>query len=596
MANDGRPGGSERGCPGPYSLEFIMAFTNVAIEIHVGNIESRLLGPAPIQSLDRALNPCLPLRLISEGQGAPAAGRGAAAARAPAPPAASAEEAGSASAEEGSAPPAEEAASGSAAAPALVFEPSSGTFLTGVLPKVKRLLRAAGIRFRIRDRRVTAAARHAWRLGGHPLRDYQREVVAEAVSRGRGLIDIGVGGGKSILAAAIVAELGLPCIWLVTTRALLAQTVRNLRAFLGVEPGVIGDGADRPGPLTVALVQSLWLREGDVPMWRGGTLVFDEGHHAAARTYQEVVRRIEPRYGFYLSAVPFRTGAEQAVLDALAGPPLTGQRYSARFLIEKGYCCPVEVRVERLAIRGEMAEKPFGSIYKEFIVLNQERNRKIAGIAREYMAAGRQVLVLVEQVRHGEEVLRLIGGASCFVHGKIPRRALLQKIARFADRGIPALVATSALLHEGIDIHGIEVVIAAGGLRSKARVIQSLGRGMRLAPGKRCCTYVDFLDADVAGILRAHARARLRVLKEEGFFIPQSDEEAENGEVEKAIPATWWHLPASKSFFLVDGDGKVLAKALCKSKALVPEKICKRCKHEKICQEGGKIVWHEELV
>ncbi len=51
--------------------------------------------------------------------------------------------------------------------------------------------------------------------------------------------------------------LGLPSLYIVTTRVLLAQAVANLREYLGVEPGVIGQGVVRPKRLTVALIQGL---------------------------------------------------------------------------------------------------------------------------------------------------------------------------------------------------------------------------------------------------------------------------------------------------------------------------------------------------
>ena len=67
----------------------------------------------------------------------------------------------------------------------------------------------------------------------------------------------------------------------------------------------------------MALIQGLDPSVVDLERWSGGTLVFDEGHHAAAGTWQELIRRIAPRFHFYLSAVPFRSGGDQAVLDAL---------------------------------------------------------------------------------------------------------------------------------------------------------------------------------------------------------------------------------------------------------------------------------------
>jgi superfamily II DNA or RNA helicase len=422
---------------------------------------------------------------------------------------------------------------------------------------VKRTLRRAGVRFRIRDHRQVLSRCSDWRLAGWELRDYQQEVVDEAVRVGHGIIDIGTSGGKTILAAATIARLGLPALYLVTTRTLLHQAVEALERYLGVRPGIVGDGVCDPKPLTVGLVQGVALEAPYLSQWKGGTLVFDEGHHAAARTFLKLVRTVGPRHHYYLTAVPFRSGGDQVVLDALAGKSLTGRRYSASFLVENGYACPVEVRIAPCHISGAMHEKPFATLYREFIAENQERNARIAAIAASEVGNGRSVLVLVERIRHGEALrvgiqtaLEDLPAASVprqggltrgpssqpenppagpcsrecgLVHGKLARTRLADVTRAFSDGKLPCLVATAGLFQEGVSIDGIEVLIQAGGLKSKAKVIQAAGRGMRLSPGKSACTYYDFMDDDEAGVFRGHARKRIAALKEEGFFVAEGE-------------------------------------------------------------------------
>jgi len=522
-----------------------MSFVNAFIEIRLGNVESSLVGPVPRQFLDRALNAHLRFRGGDEedpqGRNIP-----------------------------------------------LVFNPVRDSFLTGALPTIKQLLRGRGYLYRIRDQRTRASSIPAWRLKGAVLRDYQKEVVEEAVRRGRGLIDIGTGGGKTMLAAAIVARLGVPTLWLVTTRVLLEQTRRHLFELLGQEPGIIGGGVRRPDRLTVALIQSFDAGNGDLSIWSSGTLVFDEGHHAAASTYQEMIRRLSPRFQFYLSAVPFRSGSDQAILDALAGRPLTGGKYSARFLIEHGYACPVVVRIERGRITGPMSEKPFSTIYKEYIVENAERNEKIASFAKEETENGHSVLVLVDWIEHGSEIKRRIGRRCDFAHGKISGRKLRAATDRFASGRLKCLIATSGLFQEGVNISGIHVLIAAGGLKSKARVVQSIGRGMRLAPGKRGCLYIDFWDDDSAGVLRSHSKKRLQILKEMGFNVPSLSETV-RPVFEAKIPAQWSHVSETTRFLKIDGDGDVLETATCLRPQLVPGRLCKKCERKVQCsRKGGK--------
>ena len=513
-----------------------MAFVNVRLDIIIGNLESQLVGPVPRQLLDRELNPHL-ARVSNQGSGE------------------------------------------TERSLALVYNPSRNSFLTGALPRVKRLLKSEGIRFRLRDVRSRPRPRFAWRLHKHELRAYQEEVVKTALSRGCGLIDIGTGGGKTPLAASIIARLGLPTLYLVTTRTLLEQAARNLQDYLNVEPGVIGDGVRRPNFITVALVQSLGQLDEDLSLWADGALIFDEGHHAAAATYLDLVKRVNARYNFFLSAVPFRTGEDQAVLDALTQGSLTGGAYSARYLIENDYACPVEVCVEHIEIKGEMGEKNFATLYAEFIVNNEERNRRIARRALGEIGEGKSVLVLVERIRHGEMLHRLIGEDSAFVHGGVGKRTLAAVTSRFVRGAQKCLIATAGLFQEGVSIDGIQVLIQAGGLKSKVKVIQAIGRGMRSAPGKRSCKYVDFWDDDAAGVLRSHSRERVKALKAEGFHIPTIHRGGRPpGEpLNLEIPPTWAHVPSTNIFALVNSDGEILDRELCICPALVPEDVCRRC-------------------
>jgi len=532
---------------------FAMAFSNARVLIELGNVESRLVGPAPRQALDRALNPRWRGRSTDDID--------------------------------------EDLFGGYA----LVYSPGSDTFLTGALKHVKRVLKREGIRFRIRDLRWSRRREKRWSMQGHTLRPYQQEVLDRAVRAGRGLIDIGTGGGKTLLAAAIIVNLGLPTIYFVNTRTLLNQTVKSLEKLLGVEPGVVGQGVQKPRRLTVALIQSMTSPDTDLAMWRGGAMIFDEGHHAAAASYQDLIRRIEPRYAYYLSAVPFRSGLDQAILSGLAGKPLTGGRYSASFLIEKGYACKVAVRIEACPIHGEMTEKTFRTLYEEFIVRNESRNARIARVARTEIDEKRSVLVLVDRIRHGFELLNRIGDGAVFVRGATPRAELHETTASFADSKVPCLIATSGLFQEGVSIDNIHTLINAGGLKSKKKVIQSVGRGMRLAPGKKVCTYVDFWDDDEAGVFRNHSRQRLQTLKEEGFHVPDQAEKPLDDMDDEEIAPTWAHAQGTNRFYLIDGEGDFFARAICLNRDLVPEKLCKNCAENALCEKGKRIVWPEDL-
>lgn len=528
-----------------------MAVTNQSVEIRLGNLECELVGPAPLRSLEGALNPHIP-----DG------GR----------------------ATRGYRPEYE----------ALVFDVRRQRFLAGALPQVKKVLRREGVRFSIRDCRACPTLHpDRWVLQGHPLRDYQKIVVHEALDRGMGVIDVGTGGGKTLLAAAIVASLGLPTLYLVTTRPLMMQAAGNLRAYLaesggeGLRIGTIGDGVHAPEEITVALVQALTRPGTELDRWRDGVLVFDEGHHAAAPGNLALLRRIGARYNFFMSAVPFRSGADQAVLDALTGGTLTGRKYSAQYLIDHGYACPADVRVERSPIAETTTEQPFWPLYMRNIVRNRGRNARIAELALAETARGAATLILVDRIEHGEALLSL-APSFVFINGEAPRGRLRDVTLAFRNGENLGLIATSQLFQEGVSIDGIAAILQAGGLKSRNKILQSIGRGLRTMPGKTSVTYIDFLDEDDAGILRQHSLERFAVLREEGFHVPPIADLTPVPREAAPIAPSWFHVEGTRCFLRIDAEGQVVGEQACVNPACVPKRFCERCDHRLECAREGR--------
>jgi len=302
--------------------------------------------------------------------------------------------------------------------------------------------------------------------------------------------------------------------------------------------------------------------------------VFDEGHHAAARTYQEVVRRIEPRYGLSISprSRPYRRRQDRARMRS-PGPPLHGPAYSARFPDREGLGCkPVEVRVERLAIRGDMAEKPFGSIYKSSSSSIRRENRKIADCAAStWPRAGTCSSWSTAGAARRRGCFASWAAHRASFTERLPRRSrLLQDdSARFRERVSLVSVATSALLHEASTCHGIEVRDRAGGLQQGSRHPESRPRHAA-RPRKAVLTYVDFLDDDVAGILRAHRSGRVSGSSGRGISCSSVGRGCgKTGRSRRRFRRPGGTSPRQRASSSSMATGRWLAKALCRSKALV---------------------------
>ncbi len=464
------------------------------------------------------------------------------------------------------------------------FDAGLGIVLTGMLPRLRERLLALGITATEHDTRTPLRRTHPWRLrDGIALRDYQRACVDTVLQHDQGILAAGTGAGKTLMGAALIAASGVPTLWVTTSRILLEQAAADLERYLGVAPAVCGNGRWRVDDLTVALVQALDRRPGAIAAGRFGLLIFDEGHHAAARTCCATCLRVDARRNYFLTAVPERESDDQVVLDALTGGVVAA--VPAHELVEKRWLCPLDIRFTPVRITGEMTELRFTTVYRRFVVENDDRNRLVAADARAHAQAGETVLVLVNQVDHGHRLLALLPPDTAFAHGEVPRRELARLVADFASGARRLLVATTGLFAEGVNIEGTSCIVYAAGLRSRTRTLQAVGRGMRLAPGKDRCLYQDYLDQDDLGRLLAHSRRRRDVLAEAGFVVPAEDRPA--ARPARAVPPTWTHIPGTKRFLKVGPHGDILERAECLDPAVVPRGLCRRCAHH-ICKTTGE--------
>ncbi|HOR26464.1 MAG TPA: DEAD/DEAH box helicase [Candidatus Sumerlaeota bacterium] len=431
-----------------------------------------------------------------------------------------------------------------------LFDIRRGTFPTGLWSRVRGCLEAHGIQYTLAGApRAEPGAPLACPGAPTPLREYQQRALERALAGGRGIIQIATGGGKTLLAAHLIRRIGRPAFFFVHTLDLLHQTRHVLERELGVEIGILGDGQANLRPVTVATIQTATRafegraaprrrraapddeearpeeRELQVDeatrqqirdaLERAEVAIFDECHHVPAATFYTLAMRTgRAAWRFGLSATPWRDDDSDMLLEAALGERLAVVNCSE--LIEQGYL--VAPRIHMTPVGGVRAAPgarvEYQEWYRRAIVENQQRNRVIAARARQWVADGRSVLVLVGQIAHGEILCQLLPEAQ-FIHGLLEgeaRQRLLQQLERKLH---PLLIATT-LADEGLDVPSLDAVILAGGGKSPTRAYQRIGRALRPAAGKDEALIQDFLDE--APYLRQHSAARLALYRQEPAF------------------------------------------------------------------------------
>lgn len=363
-----------------------------------------------------------------------------------------------------------------------------------------------------------------------PLRDYQAAAVEKLARVTQGTVVIPCGGGKTRVGMGAIARLRTPTLVLVHTLDLAEQWLGELREKLGLEAGLVGDGEERPGPVTVAVIQALARWEPsrlDAFLGGFGLVILDEAHHVAASTFSSVVDRCPARYRLGLTATPEREDGLTALVELFLGAPLVTVTHEE--LVAAGVLTVPDIRtVETSFTYAYTAAEDYAPMLAA-VVADEARNRLITDSVIAEARAGHVCLVLSGRVEHCQRLADAVaaeGVAVAVLTGEV-KRERRKEVLDEARAGRLSVVVATSLADEGLDLPRLSRVFLAYPSRARGRTVQRLGRLMRPHPDKRDAVLFDFVDRKVP-ILRRHHIER-RKLYAEVLGIPASKLGARKG-------------------------------------------------------------------
>lgn len=375
----------------------------------------------------------------------------------------------------------------------------------------------AAANVRISDELRTRGTDVSWMLP--PLRWYQETALARWVAAGRrGVIALPTGAGKTLVALAAIARLGVAALCLVPTRVLLDQWARALAACSAQPIGRLGDGDHVVAPITVATYASAtsWApRIGD----RFGLVIVDEAHHVGAWCPTEIFEMLVAPARLGLTATP---PSDIAALTRHVGPvvyslrvdELVGEALAAYEIVNVPVVLERDERKRYRELRGRFAASYSAfqrampdAAWHEFVRSASRTTQGRAALAawRDYRAllayprAKRRALHdLLAQHRGSRALVFTADNATAYaiarellvmpVTHEIKRSERVAALEGFRSGERPVLVS-SQVLDEGIDVPDADLAIVVGGSSSERRYVQRIGRVLRPRDGKRSRIY-----------------------------------------------------------------------------------------------------------
>ena len=407
-----------------------------------------------------------------------------------------------------------------------LFNTRYQTFPIGLLDRVRDAFVNAGIPVQVVDKRKRNNETITYGITNCQLREYQTRAVLASVAHGNGIVKAATGAGKTTIAARTIDALQKRSIFIVHTRDLLYRTIESFsRMFPGETIGQIGDGKIDYQNITVATMQTLAILNGievgknkfdedadniketktqykeiyDPDVWHKykntvDCVMFDEVQRICSQTAYGVRFLFEKaNYAFGYSASPWRDDGSDLMIEAAFGRRIVD--ITASELIKQGYLVKPTITIKSAPVC--YTSGTYEQVYKSGIVENMFRNMQVVQDAMEQYNLGRNTLVLVTQIKHGEileKMLHDMGAPATFISGKSGMKKRRQTIQDMRDGKAPIVIA-STIADVGLDVPRLQSIVEAGAGKSSVTALQRLGRIMRPFAGKDICYFITYYDS-----------------------------------------------------------------------------------------------------
>ena len=422
----------------------------------------------------------------------------------------------------------------------------TGEIYMGLLPYIEEYLKKNGEKYELEDglrseRTVARSVVQGFVRGLRPtlngkrikIRDYQLDAISHAIATDRSLLISPTASGKSLIIYCLVRYyhmMELKTLILVPTTSLVEQLYKDFEDY-GWSSGTycqkIYQGHEKK--VTKDVVISTWQSIHRMPRQyfrQFGAVFGDEAHLFKAKSLTGILTKLDTcKYRFGLTGTLDGTQTHRIVLEGLFGKA----KYvvTTKELIDNKTLADLEIKCIVLKYPDEdrriVREFDYGGEL-EYIVTKAERNTFLCNLVGHCNGNTLCLFQFVE--KHGAVLHKLIKDKYkdrkvFFVYGGVntDTREEIREIVENEKDAI--IVASYGTFSTGINIRNIGNIVFASPSKSKIRVLQSLGRGLRQHGGGKTLRLYDIsddlsIDSKLNFTLR-HFRERINIYKEQKF-------------------------------------------------------------------------------
>jgi len=366
-------------------------------------------------------------------------------------------------------------------------------------------------------------------------RDYQYDAFCHAITNKRCVLLSPTGSGKSFIIYLLMRwylqNHKEKILLIVPTTSLVEQMNKDFEEYgfdVNSEVHKIYSGKDKDTDKRVVVTtwQSIYKLG---PKWFEpyGCIFGDEVHGFKSKSLSSIMNKsIYAEYRFGTTGTLDGTQVNKMVLEGLFGP--VKRVTTTAKLQERKQLAQLDIDILQLQYSKELRDQLTNATYQEeidFIVSHDPRNRFIRNLACSLTG---NTLVLFNLVdKHGKVLRDLIeekldkDRRLFYVSGetKTTDREAVRKIVEKQSDAV--VLASLGTFSTGINIRNLHNIVFASPSKSQIRVLQSIGRGLRVSEDGRGTRLYDIADDLRSGgkpnFTLRHSAERIRIYEEEHF-------------------------------------------------------------------------------
>lgn len=326
------------------------------------------------------------------------------------------------------------------------------------------------------------------------LRDYQTAIIEQylnyidytnpdslSMGKGGGLIEVGCGRGKTVMALKIIEILKRKTLIIVHKEFLKNQWIERINEFLvnariGTIQGQIIDVEDKD--IVIAMLQSLSQKDYPTELFQQfGLTIIDEGHHISSECFSKALQKVVTQYVLGISATMERKDGLSWVFKAFLGEIVYRERQQKQ---ENVLVKAIEYRVdddeEYNYVTTDFRGNPqYSTMITKLCNYNSRSELIITVISTELRLKSNQQIILLS---HNKSLLhyifkaveyRNICSVGYYVGGMKENDLKMSESKQL-------ILATYSMAAEALDIKTLTTLILA---TPKTDIVQASGRIMR---------------------------------------------------------------------------------------------------------------------